>query len=144
MPGKRLPREWISAGAALSLVVGLTGASGCGTAPIMLNLDGTYSVNVTGAEAGSFLPPGTTGEAVIANSLLTQWLGTTLTNPQSPTVSNGVITWKGTLAAPNNPLISSELNLEVTDQGNGTLTGRVFFSILGVASPASQVTLTRQ
>lgn len=134
----------ILAGVVLCLIGGLSNVPGCATVNIMLNLDGTYNVNVISAEPGSFLPAGVMGPAVISNSLLTEWLGSTLTNPQSPTVNNGLITWKGTLAAPNNPLVSSELNLEVTDQGGGLLTGRVFFSILGVASPASQVTLTRQ
>lgn len=134
----------IGAGLLICLIAGVFISPGCATVNVTVAVDGTYNVNVTSAEAGSFLPAGTMGPAVISNSMLTQWLGTTLTNPQTATVSNGVITFKGTLAAPNNPLISSELNLEVTDQGGGTLTGRVFFSILGAASPASQVTLQRQ
>lgn len=117
---------------------------GCTVGPIVVNVDGTYNLNVTSAPSGSFLPAGTTGPVTIANGQLTNWLGAPTTNPQNATMNGTQIIFKATVADPTNPLISTELTLTVVNQGGGTLTGEAFFSIFGIAGPASQVTLQLQ
>lgn len=117
---------------------------GCAIDAVILALNGTYNLSVTSAASGSLLPVGTTGPVIIANGLLTSWLGLATTNPQNPTTNGTQITWKATIADPSNPFISTEVTLTVINQGGGTLSGEAFFTILGVATPASQVTLQLQ
>ncbi len=131
--------------ALLALIVGQ--GSNCG-APIDLStaiaLDGTYTLVVNSAQPGSLLPAGTTGPCVIASGLLTTYLNQPVTNPQTPVINGAQFKWSGTVASPSDPLLTALVTLDVTNQGGGVLTGTAFYTVFGLATPTSAITMTRQ
>ncbi|MBI5762797.1 MAG: hypothetical protein HZA51_04645 [Planctomycetes bacterium] len=120
--------------------------SSCG-APIDLStaiaLDGTYTMVVNSAQPGSLLPAGTTGPVVITNGLLTSYLNQPVTNPQTPVINGAMFKWSGTVASPNDPALTALVTLDVTNQGGGVMTGTAFYTILGLATPSSTITMTK-
>lgn len=129
---------------AMAAVAGCTGGGGGGvpvviTDPVLLGLDGIYD-----------LTPSNGSQVTIAGGLFTSYTenGSPLAlQPRSAAINGSEITWKSVfvLSDPSLPFsVDVEINIRVTDQGGGTLTGVIFSSSAGGVTPETQITLQRQ